>query len=904
MARARRGRLRVFFGMAPGVGKTYAMLEAAQRMGQQGHDVVVGLVETHGRRETEQMLLGLDLLPRRSVEYRGTTLQEFDLDGALRRRPEILLLDELAHTNAPASRFEKRWQDVKACLDAGIGVWTTLNVQHLDSLNDVVARITGVTVRETVPDAVVEEADEIEVVDLPPDALLERLRAGKVYVPEVAASARDAFFRVGNLTALRQLVLRRAAEWVDRQMSRAKRGQGVRAAWPAAQRILVCVGPSPQAPKLLRAARRMAAGLRADLLAVHVEPPPPHTLPDADRERVLETLRLAGTLGAEPISLPCPAGGRAVDELLTFARNRDVDTIVIGRTERPRWLAALMGSFADEVVRRSGEISVTILPGDAEESPDPESRARPAAAAPGAPAFAGAPPGADPFATPLLPLHHRLLGAAAIVAAGCGLSWLIYDPRDLSDESMILLAAIVVAAWRFGRRAGVAAALLSVLSLNFFFTPPRFTLNVDDPRAFITFAVMLAVGLLVGTLTARTRDQADQARARERRTAALNALSRRLAMARDAQEVAAATAQATAENFHADAVLLRLDAGRLEVMASAGNPDWLDERERGVARWTLDHGRLAGAGTGVLPGGSGRFVSLEAPQGRMGCLGVRARSGALVLDTPSAMLLESFAAAAAMALERVSLIETRHSAQVAAESERLRSALLASVSHDLRTPLAGIAGAASALLLPDPAGAETQRELAQSILDEATRLGDLIANLVFATRLQTGIDLRREWTTVEELVGAGLARHRQALAARPFRLTVAEDLPLLRVDTALVPQVIHNLVENALRYTDDATPMSLAAWRDEDRVVIRIADEGPGLAAGEESMVFERFVRGRSARHGSAGGLGLGLTIARGVVEAHGGRIWAEPNQPRGVAFLFQLPVEEPQPPMPTERDA
>lgn len=897
-ARLRRGRLRIFFGMAPGVGKTFAMLTEAHRTASQGADVVVGVVETHGRAETEQLLLGLDILPLRSVEYRGTTLKELDLDATLRRRPEVVLVDELAHTNAPGSRFEKRYLDIQACLDAGISVWTTLNVQHIESLNDVVAQITEVKVRETVPDSVLEAADEIEVVDLPPDALLDRLKSGKVYLPAQIEAARAAFFRKGNLTALRELVLRHAAALVDRQLQQEKSGQGARTTWPTADRIMVCVGASPTSRRLLRAARRLAAGLRAELLAVHVESPS-----SSEDPRVVETMRLARSLGAEPITISVPAGSTPTRELVHLARTRNVSKIVIGRTGRSRLATALFGSFADDLIRRSEELSIYIMRG--EELDEAEA----------------APSRRDGVEALALPTESRdeqrrrfgwnaIAGALALSAIANLIAWLLYRPPDLSDEAMVYVTTVVIAAWRLGRRASVIVALLSVLGFNFLFTDPRFTLMVDDPRQLVTLVVMLAVGVTVGTLTARLREQAEQSRERERRAAALSALTHGLARARDAVEVAAGACRIIAETFDADAVITDVPRGDgpsppLVVLASAGVPDWFDDRERAVARWALDHGRPAGLGTKVLPGGLGRFLPLDAQHGRVGALAVRPRRPEELLRASSLLLLESFAAQVALALERVALIEDRQRARMSAESERLRSALLSSVSHDLRTPLAAIAGSAAVLndseSQLDPT---TRRELVQSIVDESGRLADLVSNLVFATRLEQGVELRREWTSIEEIVGAGLAPLRAELARRPFRVTVPKDLPLVRVDNAMLPQVVKNLVENSIRHTDASTRIDLVAWREDDRVVVRVADEGPGLAQGDAEAVFERFYRGRGERRGEPGGLGLGLTICRGIITAHGGRIWAEPNTPRGVAFIFHLPIETAPPPPASEPES
>lgn len=899
-ASARRGRLKVFFGMAPGVGKTYAMLAAAQRLAAQGHDVVIGIVETHGRTETEQQILGLDVLPRKRVEYRGAALDEFDLDAAIARRPELLVVDELAHTNAPGGKHEKRWQDVRACLDAGINVYSTLNVQHVESLNDVVSQITGVRVRETVPDTVLEEADEIELVDVPPDALLDRLRAGKVYIPEQIAAAADSFFRKGNLTALRELALRRTAEWVDVQVQHERSraggtgGGSAGRVWAAADRILVCVGPSPSSRMLLRAAKRMAAGLRAELIAVFVDNPQ-RPLSAADQERVGATMKLAEDLGAEAVTVS--AGSRAKDaagELLAFARDRNVSKVVVGKTARSRLGVLLLGSFMDEVIRRSGDINVFVIQGD-DDVPAP----RAASAA------------VRPSTTLTGTAWARSLAIAIVgVLAATAVGYPLKASVAAANIAMLYLLTVAAVAYWGDRRAAASAAVLGVAAFDILFVPPFGSFAVSDTQYLITFAAMLTVGLSIAGLTARLRSALATARERENRAAALYALSRELAAARDEPSVAAVAARHLHDGLHADAAVLGPgpDPSSLDLVAFAGAPDWLDARERTVARWTIDHGKPAGAGTATLSASSGRYIPVPAVIGARAAFGLQTP---LALTAPQLMLVEATASLTAQALDRVRLIDSREQARVEAESERLRNALLSSVSHDLRTPLAGIAGAASTIKDAgeslDPA---TRSVLIESIVSESARLNELIANLVFATRLDSGaIDLRREWTTLEELVGTGLAPHRGALAQRPFRVTGLADLPMLRVDNAMMPQVIGNLVANALRHTPAGTPISISAWVDDDRIIVKVADEGPGVASADAARVFERFFRGKSSRLADAatanthngGGLGLGLTICRGIVQAHGGRIWAEANHPRGAAFLFSLPVERPQPMMPAK---
>lgn len=911
-----RGKLKIFFGMAPGVGKTYAMLASAQRQAEQGVDVVAGVVETHGRVETEQMLLGLDILPRKKIEYSGTTLHEFDAEAAILRRPDILLIDELAHTNAPGSAREKRWQDVQACLKAGVNVYTTLNVQHLESINDVVTQITGVPVRETVPDSIFDNADEVELVDLPAEVLHERLRAGKVYLGENAARAvdpSDGFFRKGNLTALRELALRRTAAWVDSEMRRYKQDRGIRVVWAAGERIVVAVSPSPMSGKLIRAAKRMAAGFHADLLAVYVETPRTVNLSAVDRDRLTQNMRLAESLGATTSTL---AGENAARELIGFARARNVSKIVVGKTERTRWKEMLFGSFIDNLIRESGDIDIYVVRrDDAVVVPDEHPQDARMASASGR------------SIRTLGPYAFSLLLVCTVTAIGVS----VFSGLELANIAMVYLAAVVVSAIWLGRGPAILTAAAGVAAFDFCFVMPRWSFAISDVQYLLTFAVMLAVGLVIGTLTARTRAQAYQAWNRERHTAALYALSRKLAAAQDLKAVATIAVRHTHDLLGVDAIVAlpasRNSALTLDIVAFDGNPDWFDDpagRERGVAQWAFDHGKSAGIGTNRLPASAAHYIPLVGAHGKLGILGLRPPTSnpdvpaSKPLESMHGRLIDALASQIASALERVSLSESQQAAKFEAERERLRSALLSSVSHDLRTPLASITGAASTLEQAidtnkvDGGGINsvTRASLLRTIIDESSRLNDIIANLVFATRLESGtIALNREWTTLEEIIGVGLTRHREDLASRPFRVQLPTDLPMVRVDNAMLPQVVHNLIENALRYTPAGTPISVSAWTTDDQIVVKIADEGPGLADDEAAKVFQRLYRGRASKSTSAivkttyasTGMGLGLTICEGIIRAHGERIWAEPNSPRGVAFMFSLPVEQPQPSMPIE---
>jgi len=863
--RASRGRLKIFFGASPGVGKTYAMLEAAHARVREGVDVASGVVETHGRPETAALLEGLAVLPRRRVAYRGIDLEEFDLDAALARRPALVLVDELAHTNAPGSRHAKRWQDVEELLAAGIGVYSTLNVQHLESLNDVVAQITGVTVRETLPDAVFDQADEIELADLSADDLLKRLRQGKVYVPEQAAAAIERFFRKGNLIALRELALRRAAERVDAQMRGYMQESGIRAVWPAGERVLVCIGPNPEGARLVRAGKRMAMGLKCDWRVVTVERPGVAVSP-ADRDALVANLQLAESLGAPTTTL---GGHDAAEEILAYARAENVTKIVVGKPTHPRWRDKLYGSLLDQLVRGSGDVDVYAISGD----PEAPGRRR-----------------AVRDATSRSPLGEHLR-AGVIIALCTVLAAGVFRFLSVTDAAMVYLLGVGLVAARYGRGASVTAAVLSIAAFDFFFVAPNYTFAVSDVHYLLTFAVMLVIALVISGLTWRVRAQAERARERERRTAALNAMSRELAATRGQAELVMVAARHVAATFGAAAqILLPDDAGRVAIPVGTAPSMPMDEKERSVAQWVFDHRQIAGPGTGTLPAAQARYVPLEGAAGTVGVLGVRSAEAARFDDPSAARLLETFAAQAAVALERAGLAHRAQREQVEAEAERLRTALLSSLSHDMRTPLGAITGAASTLLEDeDHLAAAARRDLAQAILEESTRMNRLIGNLLDMIRLESGaLQVQRDWQPLEEVVGVALIRLEARLADHPVTVHLPPDLPLLEMDGLLVEQVFVNLLENAAKHTPAGTPIEVGAAVAGREVVVEVADRGPGLPPGEEERVFDKFYRATGA---AAGGVGLGLTICRGIVTAHGGRIQAERRAGGGAVFRFTLPL-------------
>jgi two-component system sensor histidine kinase KdpD len=881
-AREAHGKLRIFFGAAAGVGKTFAMLEAAREQRRAGVDVIAGVVETHGRPETEALVEGLEILPPRLVEYRGATLKELDLDAALARRPATILVDELAHTNAPGSRHAKRWQDVRELLDAGIDVDTAMNVQHLESLNDVVGKITGIVVRETVPDSVFEGADEVELVDVLPETLRQRLKDGKVYVPELAGEAARNFFREGNLIALRELALRRTADRVDAQMQRYRRDHAIAPTWPVTERLLVCVSPSPLSLRLVRAGRRLATRLGAEWVVAYVETPAHVALAEEARARVGETLRLAERLGAETVTL---SGGRMSDEILAYARARNVSQILIGKPVRSPWKRMLLGSIVDALVRGSGDIDVSVIGGEGEADTTARVRRRPR------------PPDWPGYAT-----------AVAVVAVSTALAWLMFPHFELANIIMTYLLGVVAVAARTGRGPAVLASGLTVVAFDFFFVPPYLTFAVNDSQYLLTFLVMLVVALVISGLTVRVKNQAVAARERERRTGALYALSRELASTQGIAALLEVSVRHLVEVLGGRVAILMPGArGRLEERASRLAPFHLDPNDLAVAQWAHEHGQLAGVGTDNLPGAQMLFVPLRAPRGTVGVLGIRpAHPGAL--DSPEAHhLLETFANQIALAVERGLLAEQAQRADVRIEAEELRSSLLSSVSHDLRTPLTAITGAASTLAEQgERIDADTRRELAAAIHEEADRLNRLVSNLLDMTRLQAGAAaVHREWQPLEEVVGAALGRMKPRLDGRTVSTELPPTLPLVSIDGVLIEQVLLNLLDNAAKHTPPGASVHIAATASESEgegegeVTVSVADRGPGLPPDAVGHVFEKFYR--SDASAARGGAGLGLAICRAIVKAHGGRIWAENRPGGGLVFRFTLPLPDAPPELPRD---
>lgn len=865
--RKREGQLKIFFGAAPGVGKTYAMLNAAQQKLAEGIDILAGIVESHGRQETEVLLAGLEVLPRRSIEYRGTLLSEFDIDSALKRHPSIILMDELAHANSPGSRHKKRWQDIYELLGAGISVYTTLNVQHLESLNDIVTQITGITVRETVPDFLLDRADEIELVDLPPDDLLQRLKEGKVYVPELAARAREFFFRKGNLLALRELALRRTAQRVDEQMQHYREVKGVKEVWPVAERLLVCIGPNPRSIRLIRAAKRMASGFGSEWIVAYVEAPHKVKPSDSDMKQLAEHMRLAESLGAETVTL---SGTKASEEILAYARDRNVTKIITGKPTHPRWKDKLFGSMLDELVRGSGDIEVYVITGDIGE------------------------PVKHIIANQPHPIRRgkEWLLSVAIVTACSAIAFIMKPYFEIVDLAMVYLLGVAIAAGRAGRGPSLFAAFLSVAAFDFLFIPPYYTFAVADIRYLITFTVMFIVAFVINRLTHRIRDQVRVARQREKRTAAMYSLSRKFVHERGIENLCAISIRHIGEVLHSQVVVLvPADRGKLMIPATGQETFALDEKELSVAQWAFDHMQRAGTGTDTLSGAKALYIPLVAAEKAVGVVGILPRSSQGFFDQEQIHVLESLANQMALAIDRAMISMEAQQALLKAQTEALRNTLLSSVSHDLRTPLASITGAITTLLQEEVSFAEDQmQELLQTIYEEADHLNQIIRNILDMTRLEAGaIKVKKAWLPLEEIIGAVLNRLDERLKGRSVRTRLPEDLPVLSFDPLLIEQVLVNLLDNAIKYTPPETPIELSAQVRDGEIIVEIADRGAGIPVGEEERIFDKFVRGS----GAGGGIGLGLTICRAIINAHGGWIKAENRKDGGAVFRFALPLDK-----------
>ncbi|MCX7096594.1 MAG: sensor histidine kinase KdpD [Methylococcales bacterium] len=883
-SRASLGRLKIFFGAAAGVGKTYAMLLAAREKRAENIDIIIGLVETHGRKETAALLEGLELLPPKMVAYHGTTLPEFDLDAALKRKPSIIVVDELAHSNAKGCRHPKRWQDIEELINAGIDVYTALNVQHLESLNDDIGQISGVRVWETVPDTVFEGANEVELVDLPPDELLDRLKDGKVYLPQQAETAVQHFFRKGNLIALRELALRQTANRVDAQMLDYRENNFIREVWQVNERVLVCIGPNALSERLVRAGKRFATSLRAEWLVVYVETPELQRLSAEKRDAVLRILRLAEQLGAETVTLSAPDMSEAIIKL---SNERNITKIVMGKPSRRGWRRLLLGSVVDMLISDAHNINIYLLGSPMAETPDGGAKLE-------APLYRKKPlPGLSKRVAPKKNGLSGYFWAVAVTVASTVCAYLMFGRFELANLIMVFLLGVVFIATRFGRGPSILASFLGVAIVDLFFVTPYFSFSVADSQYLLTLLAMLTVAMVISNLMANVRSQAKVAGHRERRATVLYAMSRDLTASRSEDEIVRTAVRHLYSEFSSRNVILFPDAnGRIVYPKSPAIPESLLAADLSVAQWVLDHDEIAGQGTHTLPGAKPIYFPVSNKETVVGVLVLLPVNLRRVFLPEQQKLLETFLSQIAQAITRVRLTEQAKKAQLDMETERLRNSLLSSISHDLRTPLAAIVGSASALIEEDSTLKRAdKRELSRAIYEEARRMSSLVNNILDMARLDAGAVVpNKQWYPLEEMVGVVLTRMQKRLAGRQVTVKLPPGIPLVEVDAGMIEQVLVNLLENVLNYTPANSPLEISAETSATAVRIAVADQGPGIPSGQESKVFEKFYR---VRHEAAqSGVGLGLAICKAIIEAHGGSIKAQNRAAGGAEFSFIIPLE------------
>jgi two-component system sensor histidine kinase KdpD len=871
---SRAGKLKIFVGAAPGVGKTYEMLQQARARKRDGYDIIIGVVETHGRRETEALLEGLEVIPRRLVEYKGQTLGEMDLDAIIARRPQIVLVDELAHTNAPGSRHPKRYLDVEELLNRSIDVYSTINIQHIESLNDVVAQITHVRVRETVPDSVFDRADAVELVDLTPSDLITRLKEGKIYIPKQAERALEHFFSPANLTALRELALRRTAERVDEQLLTEMQSRAISGPWAAGERLLVCISEDPRAAGLVRYAKRLSDRLHAPWTALCVETRRSLQLTEDEHDRIADVLRLAESLGGEAITIP---GGdrRIADDVIAFALANNVTQIIIGKSARSRWFEILHGSVVHDLVRRSGNISVHVIAGDEIAL---ESIARKGVRT----------------AEVTKPFDYRPFALALLaVAVALGVGELIQPRFGVENVDLVFLTAVVAVAVRFGLLPSLLASVAASLCYNFFFLPPIYTFTIADPTNIAAFVFFTAVAILVSNVAARGRTQTVAAHERVRTVESLYSFSRKLAAVGTLDDVLWATAYQTALMLKVRVVLLLPENGSIVVKAGYPPEDTLDDADIAAAKWAWANDRPAGRGSDTLPGARRLFQPLRTGRGAIGVIGIDSDKPGPLFTPDQRRLLDALMDQAALAIERVHLVEDVDRVKRTAETDRLRTALLTSISHDLKTPLAAVLAAAGTLR--DLSGKFTDAEKADllaTIIDESERLNRFIANLLDMTKLESGaIVPNTSLHDLSEIVGSALRRAKKILVRHRIELELAPDLPMLELDAVLFEQVLFNVLDNAAKYASAGTTIRIQSWRDAASVCLQILDEGEGIPPEDIEHIFDKFFRARKADRVRAG-TGLGLAISRGFVEALHGTITAANRTDRpGAVFTIRLPI-------------
>jgi two-component system sensor histidine kinase KdpD len=862
------GRLKVFLGAAPGVGKTFAMLSAAQAQKREGIDVVVGVVETHGRSETAALLDGMEVLPRKALEYRGRSFMEFDIEGAIARRPALILIDEFAHTNAEGSLHAKRYQDVQELLNAGIDVWTTLNIQHLESLTDVVQKITGVTVREVVPDKILENADEVVVIDLPPEDLIQRLKEGKVYLPENARQAADRFFKAANLTALRELALRRTTDRVDEQMLTHLRLNAIEGAWPTAERLLVCVGSGEQAEGIVRVAGRMAAALKSPWVALQLQTANQMSASRTSRRKSEKALRLAERLGAETVRL---SSKDMVTEILKYARQNNITQIVIGRSRRKR-LGIFSGkTLSEELTSRAAGVAITVVAADQAEDlpggwrlPDVDFQAK--------------------------ALVTSALAVAAAVLAGTGLGLV----TPLPNVAILFLLAVVVCAIRFGVASAVSASIISFLAYNFFFIEPLYTFTVAKPYELVALFVFLIVAIMTASIAGRLHEQAEVISQSAQATEALYDFSRKLSAATNLDDVVWLLAHQASRSAKGTSIVLLQNGSELHIKSAWPPDDALSTSDWAAARWAVKNDAPAGRFTSTMPGARFMFRPLRSSNVVLGALGVEFESDAASADSSSESGLQALADLAAIAVERTMLVEKAANTTAAVENERLRNALLSSLSHDLRTPLSSIVGAVTSLRELGSKMSEADRsDLLAAIQEESERLSRFVSNLLDMTRLEAGpLDIRRDWIDVADAVQCAVFRAQKSFEGFKIETRIAPGLPLIRGDASLLQQVVFNLLDNAQKFAGHCEPALVEAARHDNEIILSVSDNGPGIPAGSRDLVFKKFYRVEQG-DGRVAGTGLGLAIAHAVVSTFGGTISAESpvRDGKGTRIVARFPI-------------
>ena len=870
----RTGKLKIFVGAAPGVGKTFEMLQAARAKQKEGVDLVVGVVETHGRKETQALLDGLEVIPRKRIDYRGQTLDEMDIDAIIARGPQLALVDELAHTNAPGSRHPKRYLDVEELLNRGIDIYTTVNIQHIESLNDVVAQITGVRVRETFPDQVFDRADAIELVDLTPDDLIQRLKEGKVYVPKQAERALEHFFSPANLTALRELALRRTAERVDEQLLTQMQARAIPGPWAAGERVLVCISEDPRSAGLVRYAKRLSDRLHAPFSALFIEGRRARRLNEEERDRVADTLRLAQALGGDAVTIP-GSDKLTSDDVLGYARANNITQIVLGKSSRSRWYELLHGSVVHELVRAAGNISVHVIAGDdIEGQPVPRKTTR-----------------TTERREPVDPRPYAI--ALVVTAAALGFGELIRPYFGVENVDLVFLTAVVGVAVRFGLWPSLFASVLASLCYNFFFLPPLYTFTIADPTNVAALFFFTVVAIIVSQVAARVRTQADAAMSRARTTEALYSFSRKLAGIGTLDDVLWATAYQIALMLKVHVVILLPENQSIAVKAGYPPEDTLGDSDIAAAKWAWEHDRIAGRGSDTLPGAKRLFLPMRTGRGAIGVIGIDSDKQGPLLTPDERRLLDALIDQSALAIERVHLVEDMERVKLTAETDHLRSALLTSISHDLKTPLAAVFGAAGTLRDLANALSDAQKaDLLATIIDESDRLNRFIANLLDMTRLESGAVVpNTALHDVGEVVGSALERAGKILANHRVEVSLAADLPMLDIDAVLFEQALFNLLDNAAKYSAPGTLIHIRGWQDVATVSLQIIDEGEGIPSSDLAHIFEKFFRVQKSDQVRAG-TGLGLAIARGFVEAMGGTLTAANRTDRtGAVLTINLPI-------------